>query len=89
MRYRKYLFYIGLLLVVALFEIFIPRVPYFWFDGLPGFYTAFGLVACLLTIIICKALGRHWLKVRKDYYDEIPLNPPFVKGDKEDWGGTP
>jgi hypothetical protein len=80
-RFRKSLLYLTLLLV-ALLEIFLPHDPYFWFDGLPGFYTAFGLVACLLTIIICKALGRHWLKVREDYYDEIPLNPPLTKGDE-------
>jgi hypothetical protein len=67
-RFRKSLLYLTLLLV-ALFEIFLPRDPYFWFDGLPGFYAVFGLVSCILTIIICKALGQHWLMVREDYYD--------------------
>ncbi|HSV30853.1 MAG TPA: hypothetical protein VLH40_02355 [Atribacteraceae bacterium] len=68
LRYRKYFFCLGFLLV-ALFDFFLPRDPFFWFDGLPGFYSMFGLVSCVLTIIICKALGRHWLMVREDYYD--------------------
>lgn len=76
LRYRKHLFCLGLLLL-ALLEIFIPRDPYFWFDGLPGFYSVFGLVSCILIIIICKALGKHWLMVKEDYYD--------VNGEK---GGT-
>ncbi|MCL0088732.1 hypothetical protein M1N87_02850 [Dehalococcoidia bacterium] len=67
-RYRKHLFYLGLLLL-ALLEIFIPRDPYFWFDGLPVFYSVFGLLGCILTIIICKTLGRHWLMKSEDYYD--------------------
>jgi len=65
---KKHLFCLGLLLL-ALLEIFIPRDPYFWFDRLPGFYAVFGLASCLLIIIICKALGQHWLMVREDYYE--------------------
>jgi hypothetical protein len=80
LTYRKHLFYLGLLLL-ALLDIFLPRDPYFWYDGLPGFYAVFGLISCILLIIICKALGHHWLMVREDYYDEIPLNPPLLKGE--------
>ncbi|MBT9161180.1 MAG: hypothetical protein AAGB97_01170 [Dehalococcoidia bacterium] len=64
----KYLFY-GSLLLFALMDLLVPRKPYFWFDGLPGFYAIFGVVMCILTIIICKALGYSWLMVREDYYD--------------------
>jgi hypothetical protein len=67
-RFRKSLLYLGFL-SVALVEIFLPRDPHFWFDGLPGFYAVFGLISCILAIIICKALGQHWLMVREDYYD--------------------
>lgn len=71
-RYRKYLFCLGFLLLVLL-EILtpflVPTHPYFWFDRLPGFYSAFGLIGCILTIIICKAIGRRWLMKNEDYYD--------------------
>ncbi|MBT9138272.1 MAG: hypothetical protein DDT31_00823 [Syntrophomonadaceae bacterium] len=78
LKYRKHLFCLGSFLFVLL-EFFIPRDPYFWFDGLPGFYTVFGLVSCFLIIIICKALGQHWLMVREDYYD---LSGNGKKGEK-------
>jgi len=68
LRYQKHLFAVGLF-SLALSEILILRDPHFWFDGLPGFYAVFGLVSCLLLIVMCKALGQHWLMVKENYYD--------------------
>ncbi len=65
----KYLFYISLPLF-ALMDLLVPREPYFWFDGLPGFYAVFGFIMCILTIVVCKAVGYYWLMVNEEYYED-------------------
>ncbi|MBW2148722.1 MAG: hypothetical protein JRG73_11125 [Deltaproteobacteria bacterium] len=43
--------------------------PVFWWHYVPGFDAVFGVVACLLLIKGSKALAKHWLQRREDYYD--------------------
>jgi hypothetical protein len=66
-------FYAGLA-VVALSEIVVPQLfpheaPHFWFEEIPAFGSIYGLVSCLIIIIVSKLLGRLWLLRREDYYD--------------------
>ena len=36
----------------------------------PGFWAAFGFVACVLIILLSKAFGHAGIMTREDYYDE-------------------
>lgn len=42
----------------------------FPWDGIPGFGAVYGLVACILIIVVSKALGYALLYRREDYYDD-------------------
>ncbi len=68
-RLLKILSYICLAIIVAV-DFFIPRehVHYPW-DHIPGFYALFGLIACILIIVIAKTLGKKWLMKKENYYD--------------------
>jgi hypothetical protein len=37
----------------------------------PGFWGAFGFAGCVLIIVISKAIGKHLLARREDYYDDV------------------
>ena len=39
-------------------------------EHLPGFWAAFGFVACVLIVIVSKAFGHAGIMTREDYYDE-------------------
>jgi drug/metabolite transporter (DMT)-like permease len=39
-------------------------------EHLPGFWSIFGLVGCLLLVVISKFYGRLGIAAREDYYDE-------------------
>jgi hypothetical protein len=41
----------------------------FWWSHIYGFFSLFGLVGCLATIIIAKILGERWLERKESYYD--------------------
>lgn len=41
-----------------------------WIEGLPGFWTLFGLIGCMLLIILSKWFGHAGIMTREDYYDE-------------------
>ena len=41
-----------------------------WIEGLPGFWTLFGLVGCILLIILSKWFGHTGIMTREDYYDD-------------------
>lgn len=67
-KLRK-LLYISLALAVAI-DLFVhrERVVFLW-DKLPGFSAVYGLISCILIILVSKALGHKWLMKREDYYD--------------------
>ena len=66
-------FYVSLA-VVALAEIVLPRLfhgehPHFRFEGWPAFGSLYGLVSCVVIIVVSKLIGKVWLMRREDYYD--------------------
>tara|TARA_B100000949_G_scaffold213553_1_gene208521 strand:+ start:952 stop:1215 length:264 start_codon:yes stop_codon:yes gene_type:complete len=70
----KGLFY-AILVVTALAEITLPMVfqadhLHFSFEGLPAWGSLYGLVSCVVIIIVSKILGKRWLMRREDYYDD-------------------
>jgi hypothetical protein len=65
--------YAGLVLI-ALTEITSPLIfdeghAHFWFEDIPAWGSAFGLVACVSIIIASKLLGKLWLTRPETYYD--------------------
>ncbi len=42
-----------------------------WAEGhVPGFWAVFGLVGCMVLIVLSKAFGHAGIMKREDYYDE-------------------
>jgi len=41
-----------------------------WVERLPGFWAVFGLVGCILLILLSKAFGHLGIMQREDYYDD-------------------
>jgi hypothetical protein len=39
-------------------------------EHVPAFWAAFGLLGCLLLVVLAKTLGRLGVSNREDYYDE-------------------
>ena len=66
-------FYAGLA-VIALSEVAAPRLfdaepAHFWFEDVPAFGSIYGLVSCVLIIVVSKLLGKLWLMRPENYYD--------------------
>ncbi len=66
-------FCVGLALV-ALAETLLPFIlrgehHHFSFESWPAFGSLYGLVSCVVIIIVSKILGRVWLMRRENYYD--------------------
>lgn len=62
------------LAAVALGETVIPRLlhtdhAHFWFEDIPAWGSLYGLISCVLIILVSKLLGKLWLMRREDYYD--------------------
>jgi hypothetical protein len=62
------------LVVFAVGEIAGPRFfgadrAHFWFEDIPAWGSIYGLVSCLLIIIVSKLLGKLWLTRPENYYD--------------------
>ena len=58
----------------ALGEFVLPRLfvsdhAHFWFEDLPAWGSIYGLVSCLLIIVVSKLLGKLWLTRQENYYD--------------------
>lgn len=68
---------IGVLVLLVVGDLFIPRHrPHFIGDIIPGFWAGFGLVACVLIIIISKWLGTAFLFRPETYYTADETGPP-------------
>ena len=39
-------------------------------EHIPGFWSAFGFIACVLIVLVSKAFGHAGIMQREDYYDE-------------------
>ncbi len=62
-------FYI-ILSILAVGDIFVHRhhAVFFW-DHIPAFMGAYGLISTALIIVISKFIGHIWLMKKEDYYD--------------------
>ena len=66
----KKIAYIALILIIVT-DFFIPRHEiHFFGDGIPGFWSLFGFVACILIILISKWIGRLGIVQDENYYNE-------------------
>ncbi len=64
----------GALGAIALGENLVPHLfpadhAHFWFEDLPAWGSAYGLLSCVLIIKVSKLLGKLWLMRPEDYYD--------------------
>lgn len=41
-----------------------------WAEHVPGFWSLFGFIGCVLLVIFSKGLGHFGITTREDYYDE-------------------
>ncbi len=72
-KIMKNIFYI-LLILVALSDVAIRQfsghaAEHFFGDKIWAFWSLFGLIGCLILIIICKGIGHAFLMKKEDYYD--------------------
>lgn len=59
----------GLMVLTVVADIFIPRhEPHFFGDKIPGFWSVFGFVGCILLIKVMKGLAHTILGKAEDYY---------------------
>ena len=61
----------GILVLLILVDFIIPRHEiHFFGDKIPGFWSLFGFISCVLIIVVSKWIGHHWLVRNEDYYDK-------------------
>ena len=61
----------SVLILIVVIDFFIPRHEiHFIGDKIPGFWSLFGFVACILIILISKWIGRLGIMQEEDYYNE-------------------
>ena len=66
----KKIAFIALILIIVT-DFFIPRHEiHFFGDGIPGFWSLFGFVACILIILISKWIGHLGIMQDENYYNE-------------------
>ena len=59
------------LILIILIDFFIPRHEiHFFGDRIPGFWSLFGFVACILIILISKWIGYLGIMQDEKYYNE-------------------
>lgn len=69
----KRVFYF-LLFIIALGEIITVNIlhlghGYFWFEELPAFGSAYGLISSIVLIIVAKVILTRFVSKKEDYYD--------------------
>ena len=61
----------AMLILIIVIDFFIPHHEiHFFGDGIPGFWSLFGFVACILIILISKWIGRLGIMQEENYYNE-------------------
>ena len=69
-KIMKKIAYAALILIIVI-DFFIPRHEiHFIGDGIPGFWSLFGFVACILIILISKWIGHLGIVQDENYYNE-------------------
>ena len=62
--------YVALIILIVV-DFIIPRHEiHFFGDKVPGFWSLFGFIACVLIIIVSKWIGHLGLMQDENYYDE-------------------
>jgi len=69
----KRVFYL-LLVLIVLAEVLLPMIfhgghHYFDFEGWPAFGSLYGLLSCVLIIVVSKFIGKLMLMRKEDHYD--------------------
>lgn len=60
----------GVLALLIAVDFIIPRHEiHFFGDKIPGFWSFFGFIACVLIIVVSKWIGHLWLMKDENYYD--------------------
>ena len=60
-----------ILVLLILADFIIPRHEiHFFGDKVPGFWSLFGIISCVLIIVVSKWIGQNWLMRDEDYYDK-------------------
>jgi hypothetical protein len=54
---------------IAATRFFASEHAHFWFEDIPAWGSIYGLVSCLLIIVVSKLLGKLWLTRPEHYYD--------------------
>jgi hypothetical protein len=54
---------------IAATRFFPSEHAHFWFEDVPAWGSIYGLVSCLLIIVVSKLLGKLWLTRSENYYD--------------------
>ena len=57
------------LLVLAALDIWVHHHEHFGYDGIPGFYSFYGLMACVVMVVFSKTVVSLALKRKDTYYD--------------------
>ena len=61
----------AVLTLIIVIDFFIPRHEvHFFGDEIPGFWSLFGFVACILIILISKWIGHLGIMQDENYYNE-------------------
>ena len=61
----------AVLIFIIIIDFFIARHEiHFFGDSIPGFWSLFGFVACILIILISKWIGRLGIMQDENYYNE-------------------
>ena len=61
----------AVLIIIIVMDFFIPRHEiHFFGDKIPGFWSIFGFIACILIILISKWIGRLGIMQDENYYNE-------------------
>ena len=55
--------------VAAVPELLYKDEPHFAFENWPAWGSLYGLVSCVLIIVVSKLIGKMWLMRRENYYD--------------------
>ena len=60
-----------ILVLLIVVDFVIPRHEiHFFGDKIPGFWSIFGFIACVLIVIVSKWIGHMGLMQNENYYDE-------------------
>lgn len=67
---RKFIrgFY-AICVLLLIIDFFVPKHGYYYWEDVPEFYAAYGLVACVVLVLAAKHILRRLVKRKESYYD--------------------